>query len=381
VTEAAMDFVRMRTWTDFERWRALTAEIYAGAQNLYVPPVKQALARLFARSQKPKASIAFVGAQDAQGRLRARATLHSDAALDDKLGERVQLFGFAEFADDPAASECLLRGVRAAAAEDGRRVVLGPANLLPNEYGGVITSGFGARGFLDSAYNPPYYPEHYRRCGFAERFASATYVCDRLETAPDPEGVFAFDDARLEAEGLNICYGDKRRIHAQIEILRNLLNACFADRPYYTPIALADMYRRMDGLAYIMDERLLLYLTRHGEPIGFAICLPDISRFLIKTGGDLGFLNQLRLLAARRAYRSEAVFIVEGVTRPYRGKGYLALMTRELFRNLIAGGYREVRGTYVEKDNPAAAAQFLKMGGRVLHDLTFFELRSAADAA
>jgi len=153
-----------------------------------------------------------------------------------------------------------------------------------------------------------------------------------------------------------------------------MLNASFAQLGYYTEISAAQLRAQTDGLAYLLDESLLLYLTKAGRPIGFVLCLPDISEFVVRVRGDLGPVNQLRLLATRRRYRQEAVLVVKGVVPDEQGHGYQRLLSRELHRNLRAGGYTTLRSTFVERDNPASAAQYRRMGGRPLHGYTFYEL-------
>ncbi|MEV4551762.1 hypothetical protein [Nonomuraea wenchangensis] len=299
------------------------------------------------------------------GRVVARTTLHTDAAFDAKLGGRLQLFGLTEFAED--AAEELFDAVCEAGRANGRRTAFGPVSLLPNQAGGVITSGFAERGFIDSAWNPPYYPAAYEAYGFVRRFESDTWICP-----VPPEPVFAFDDARIAAEGLRVHRGDRRRVAEQLPILRGMLNAAFAGLGYYTEISAAQLAAQTDGLAHLLDEDLLLYLTKAGRPIAFVLCLPDISEFVMRVGGDLHLLNQLRLLATRSRYRREAVLVIKGTVPDEQGRGYMRLLSRELHAGLRRGGYHTLRSTYVERTNPGSAAQYTAMGGRPLHGYAFY---------
>jgi len=49
-------------------------------------------------------------------------------------------------------------------------------------------------------------------------------------------------------------------------------------------------------------------------------------------------------------------------------------LSGELLRNLQAGGYRVLRSTFVGHDDPASAAQYVRMGGRPLHGTAFYRL-------
>ncbi|SCL70840.1 hypothetical protein GA0070606_5530 [Micromonospora citrea] len=337
--------------------------------------------------------------RDARGAVVGRTSVHRSAAFDAKVGPR-QLFGHTEFVDDDAVFAAILDTVEARA--DGRPL-FGPVALLPNQTGGVITSGFAERGFVDSAWNPAYYPATYERHGFRRRFESDTWLVDlrggifapgstaaALPVAPAPASApvtaptpapdpadrdhgFRFDDARIAAERLVVRHGSRRHFRRQLPILRQLLNASFAQLGYYTEISAAQLAEQTDGLAYLLDEGLLLWLEKAGRPIAFVVAVPDISEFLMAVGGRLGPLNQLRLLATRARYRRDAVLIIKGTVPEEQGKGYLTLLSRQLHRNLAAGGYRTLRSTFVERENAASAAQYRRAGGRPLHGYTFYE--------
>jgi hypothetical protein len=303
-----------------------------------------------------------------------RTSVHRDAAFDAKVGPR-QLFGHTEFADDDAVFAAL---VDAVAARAGGRPLFGPVALLPNQTGGVITSGFAERGFVDSAWNPPHYPAAYERHGFTRRFEADTWIVD-VPGAP-PDGGFAVDDARMAAEGLVVRHGSRRHLRRQLPILREMLNASFAQLPYYTDISAEQLAAQTDGLAFLLDERLLLWLEKAGRPVAFVVAVPDVSEFLMAVGGRLGTVNQLRLLATRRRYRRDAVLVIKGTVPDEQGRGHLTLLSRELHRGLRAGGYRHLRSTFVERDNPASAASYRRAGGRPLHGHTFYERSAPGEA-
>jgi len=337
----------------------LTDRVYDGEPR-FVPSPRQHVRRWW-RDGVPM----YVLRDRPGGEVLARTLLHTDPGFDAKLGRRCQLFGLTEFTE--SAAEPLFDAITELARTAGDRDTLfGPVALLPNESGGVITSGYADRGFVDSAYNPAYYVTAYESYGFHRRFESDTWICPVDGTEPPAAVALPEADLRLHR-------GDTRRLDSQLELLLDMLNASFAQLGYYTELSAEDLRRQTDGLTYLLDESLLLYLTRAGRPVAFVLCIPDISEFIIRVRGDLGPLSQLRLLATRRRYRREAILIVKGVVPADQGRGYQRLLSAELHRNLRAGGYTTLRSTYVGRDNPASAAQFRAMGGRPLHGYTFYE--------
>ena len=343
---------------DLREFLAFTDRLYAGEPR-HVPTPRQQIRRWW------RDGVPLYLLRDATGTVVGRTTLHTDADFDAKLGRRCQLFGLTEFTA-PAARP--LFDAMSTHADADRDLLFGPVALLPNQSGGVITSGYAERGFVDSAWNPPRYVTAYEAYGFHRRFESDTWICPVPAPAhPTPPACAEPDGARLELHR-----GDLRRLDDQLDLLRGMLNASFAQLGYYTPISERQLRRQTDGLAYLLDESLLLYLTRDGRPVAFVLCVPDISEFLVAVRGDLHLVNQLRLLATRSRYRREAVLIIKGVLPQYQGRGYQRLLSDHLHHNLHAAGYTTLRSTYVERDNPASAAQYRRLGGRPLHGYTFY---------
>ncbi|PZS32746.1 MAG: hypothetical protein DLM59_07610 [Pseudonocardiales bacterium] len=346
---------------------AFTSQVYE-SEPRYIPVVRQQVRGWF-RGDVPGVRLFVL--RDGSGEAVARTTLHTDPKFDAKLGRPLQLFGLTEFAGEDAVSEALFEAICAAGRDNGKESAFGPVSLLPNQAGGVITAGYDDRGFIDSAWNYPYYPVAYERFGFVRRFEADTWICP--VAAGNPDHTFVFDDARMAVEDLVVHRGDKRRIGEQLPILRGMLNASFAQLGYYTEISAEQLTRQTDGLAYLMDESLLLYVTKAGRPIAFVLCLPDISEFVASVRGNLSLPNQLRLLLTRSRYRREAVLIIKGTVPDEQGHGYLRLLSRELLRNLGGNGYQAMRSTYVERSNTGSAAQYIAMGGRPLHAYTFYQ--------
>lgn len=312
--------------------------------------------------------VALVLARDASGAVVGRSTLHDDDRMDAKLGAMTQLMGLTDFTSVDVL-RALVGAAESAAHASGRTSVFGPVALLPNQLGGVITSGFEHRGFLDSPWNPSHYPLAWEALGFERAFPGATWICDDLE---DLDPATTFGAVRDGVDGIDLHRGDRRRLAAQLPVLRRMLNASFLELPYYTPISAAELAVQTDGLAYLLDESLLLYVTRHDDPVAFVLVVPDLSTFAMRTGGRLNRLDQLRLLVTRGSYRREAILLVKGTVPGARGLGLMSLLSRELLKNLQAGGYRTLRVTFIGDENAGSRAQFEAMKGRPLHGLTFY---------
>ena len=355
----------------FDEWCALTDRLYADTSG-FIPPLRQQLADFYA-GKAPyfrHGQIRFLSAVR-EGVVVARTTAHTNDKLDAKLGTKHLLFGFTEFAEDDEAFAALVAELHSRARELGAERLLGPVNLLPNQSGGVITSNYERRGFVDGPYNLAHYPATYERHGFARVFEGATVIATVDGDAP-VERIFPFDDARIAAERLEVRQANRKRIDEELVFIRSMLNASFAQLDYYTTIDEDELAYQVDGLSHLLDERIALYLFKAGKPVAFILCIPDISEFVRKVGGNLNLPNQLRLLLTRGRYRREAICVIKGTVPEEQGHGYMVLLSRELLRNLRAAGYETLRGTFIEDENVASSSQVDHMSGGRLHGVTFY---------
>ena len=362
---------------DLSRWLDFTSRLYPN--GFFIPPVRQHIFRLFLNKtpyQKSDIEVKFFIVEDERRNVVARTTLHRSRKFDARLSKKIQLFGFTEFVDDFKTFQFLFSELKKLSARNDCAELLGPANLLPNQFGGVVTGGFENRGFVDNIYNHPYYPKFYTDFGLQKTFTSQTFICRNL-TDPqlDPDRLFPFDQEKIRRENLQIHCGERTRFQReQLPVLSSMLNESFHRLKYYTPISREELLYQTDGLQFIMENRLFVYLTKNDKPVGFILCIPDLSEFVHSINGNLTAFNLLKLLLARSHDKKEAILIIKGVVPEETGKGYMNLLSRELLKNLRALGYHTLRTTWVELDNKASSAHFMKMNGEVLHDIAFYRM-------
>jgi GNAT superfamily N-acetyltransferase len=359
------------TRRELDEWIALTDRLYSGVPQ-FVPPVRQRLRALPARKDPVlrHGEIELLSVVR-DGVVVARATAHTNAKLDAKLGARQLLFGFTEFDDDDEVFAALADALTERARRIGAARLFGPVSLLPNQSGGVVTSGYEERGFVDSPWNPPYYPALYERHGFVREFEGETFVVPLEQLVAPPDELIPIDEERIAREELVVRRANPRRMKRELAIIRQLLNASFAQLGYYTEIDEDELAYQVAGLGYLLDSRIALYLLKAGEPVAFILCIPDISTFLQKVGGDLSAPNLLRLLLTRKRYRSEAICVIQGTLPAEQRHGYIRLLTRELLRNLRGAGYRTLRGTFIEHENTGSSAYADRLG-RPAHGVTLY---------
>lgn len=306
------------------------------------------------------------------GEVVARFSSHSDERIDTRLDTPTQLFGFLAYADDRSIADAIVAHLASTAATAQRKQLFGPAGLLPNQNGGVVTGDWDKPGFVDGPWNPEYLPSDLTRNGFTPQFAATTYISENLlEPTLDPAALFPFPAERVTEEQLIVRPLRRRAFRQDRERLRRLLNASFDQLGYFTPISESELRHQMEGVGFIADPKLFLFLERRGEPIAFMLALPDLSDTLRASRGRLGPGALLRAIRHARRTR-EALLVIKGTLPEVQGQGYMRLLSQHLLQNLRAGGYHTLRSTWVETSNPASAAQGAAMGGRPYQQVAFF---------
>ncbi|QMU73466.1 hypothetical protein [Streptacidiphilus sp. P02-A3a] len=354
---------------------------------LYVPVPDRCIHGWYAGNghQRRYGPVDLYLARDGAGRAVGRISLHRHSALDARVGRAVQLFGLTEFADrlpgggDPAKE--LFDLAEQAGAVSGCDLLLGPVADAPDEAPGVLTSGFDRRGFSGGGWSPPYAVAAYERHRFTRRWPGRTWICEDLDDPGrlPPEKAFHFDDRRLARERLTVHQGRGRVLRAVLPRLREILNASARDLEQRTELSAEDFAARARELGRVLDERLLLWLTRAGEPVAFVLAVPEppprSGGCGCGRGGLLGPFGPLGgLWRPGAGCRGEQAALVVAATLPQcQRQGYQTLLARELYRNLVAAGYRVLRGRRVPEGDAAAEAVFRAMGGRPLHGTTLYQ--------
>jgi hypothetical protein len=294
-----------------------------------------------------------------------RAIVHRDDRLDARLGTRALVFG-ALAAPDASVLDTVLDDIERRAEAAGATELFGPAQLLPNQSGGLITAGFEARGFPDAAWNPEWMPEALEARGMQRWYEGDTWVVDVLDG--DGPSVVELDRAGIRIDEVTR-FGLARGLRA----LLPLLNDSFAQLPYFTPFTKAELRSQFAGL-WLLHEPGLFLIARDEEeqPVAFVFAVLDATRVLQDSGGRWGARERLRIVRHRRELRSDAVLVIQGALPEAQGKGIVTLLSRRLHANLADIGCERLRSTHVGRQNPGSARQFSRFGGQPLHATAYY---------
>ncbi|WP_072313672.1 hypothetical protein [Agrococcus sp. Marseille-P2731] len=297
-----------------------------------------------------------------------RAIVHRDDRLDARLHARALVFG-ALAAPDASVLATLLDDIERRARAAGADELFGPAQLLPNQSGGVITTGFEERAFPDAPWNAEWLPEALEARGMSRWYEGDTWLVDVV----DDDGPSV---AELDAAGIRIDEVTRAGLGRGLRALLPLLNDSFALLPYFTPFTAAELRAQFAGLWLLHEPGLFLIARDEQEhPLAFVLAVLDATPLLQASGGRLGARERWQLVTSRKGLRPDAVLVIQGARPDAQGKGIVSLLSRRLHANLADIGCQRLRSTPVGRQNPGSARQFSRFGGRPLHATAYYRKR------
>jgi len=134
----------------------------------------------------------------------------------------------------------------------------------------------------------------------------------------------------------------------------------------------AEIDHMAKSLKQAVDPDMILFLEKGGDPIGFAMALPDLNLAIRHANGRLFPFGLLKILYHARKIRRIRVLVL-GVLRECRGKGLDVILYLQLFRNGLRRGYNEGEFSWILEDNHAIRRPLERIGASVYKTYRFYE--------
>src|SRR5262245_48922708 len=285
-------------------------------------------------------------------------------------GEAIGYFGFFECSDDPEAAGALFEAAARFARERGCDRLRGPFNMTAAQEIGVVTSGFDRAPSVDMTYTTPWYPRLLESAGFERCLGMSTWRNPEISTV-DPDAMMRDSHRRLLAEGMRVRPIHARRRDADMELVRELINAAFLGNWSFVPITREEWVLQVGTLLPLLDPSLVLLAEVHGVPVGATFAVPDFNAALRRLDGRM--LHPAALGLLRRPVDGMATVILFAVRKQCQGLGVSRLLNAELVRALARGGYRGLSITWIADENVSSRSQAEGMGMQPLHALAMYE--------
>jgi GNAT superfamily N-acetyltransferase len=301
----------------------------------------------------------------------ARASAVRDELHDRFHGDRVGFFGHFEAADR-AAAHAILAHAEGWLRARGATVLRGPVDLSTNYRCGLLIEGEPGPPVVMMPYNPPAYHEWLESYGLAKaKDLLALMLEERLATPERFDRLAERIRARTRAQ---IRPFDMRRFRSELEIVWALYNKAWERNWGFVPMTEAEFMRSAKELKPIAKRELLSIVEIDGQPVAFALNIPDVNVAVRACGGRLlpfGWWKFLRAL--RRTTRTRVLTL--GVHQGHRKNGLDALLLHYYRHKNPELGYPQCEASWILEDNHEMLRVLRSLGARDYRRYRIFEKR------
>jgi GNAT superfamily N-acetyltransferase len=364
----SVDLVRSRA--DLRQFVELPFALYRNDPH-WVPPLRRDELRRFDPAHNPFLEHATMALYLARrdGRLVGRIAAIHDRLHDETHSERTGWFGFFEAVDAEAAA-ALLAQAEAWARERGLDRVRGPVNPSMGESPGLLVEGFNGMPYLLMPHNPPEYERLILAAGYARVKDLLAWDVDL--TSPIPARVARLADRVRDRFGVTIRVARLADFDAELEIVKHLYRAAWEDNWGFVPPTDAEIAQLARDLRPVVDPDLVVFAIRHGEPVGCAVCVPDVNQVLKRMSGRLTPFSLLHFLR-RRSIVTRVRMLLLGVVPRARRLGLYPLLIAESWRRAVARGYTRGEVGWTLEDNDLINSGIAAVGGQPYRTYRLYE--------
>ena len=367
-----MNIYSVSTKSDLKRFVDLPYKLYKN-DPVWVPPLLDEQFSQFDKKRNPMLdhceNALFILEEN-------KKSIGRIAAFIDRLAletwkEPIGLFGYYECIADIKASAMLFETAASWLRGMGMTKMRGPWSFVSQEWG-LVVEGFSPSPVVMAPYNPPYYVDHLLSFSFEKIKDLLVYYMSVKEGYTIPERIMTLTDDVRKRYGVRIRQVDMKNYDTDVQSIIDLSNRSLINNWGYTSVTKEEAEAVAHDLKPVIQPKGVIFAEDpEGNPIGFAITLPDINRILKDLNGRLFPFGWLKLLFGIPKLRHYRLFAL-GVIPEYHGKGIDSLLYRALCESLYTPEtWMEIN--YVLEDNAPMNNAIHKLNAKPLRRYRVFE--------
>ena len=251
--------------------------------------------------------------------------------------EEVVRFGWIDFIDDIEVVRALICAVADWGKARGCTRIKGPLGFSDMDKEGLLVEGFDHLSPFTVIYNYPYYGQLLEQVGFVKDADWTQKIVDIPSEMPPQLRYATLAEKRFglrAVSGMSMKQKNKR----YGKELFHLLNTAFAELYEFIPLSEKQIESYLKVYIPILNTDFVsIIVNEEDRLVGFAICVPSLSKAIQKARGRLfpfGFIPILKAL--RKSDTLEALLI--GVLPEYQGKGASVLIFKDLLDSCLRYG-------------------------------------------
>jgi hypothetical protein len=355
----------VRTHADRNAFIQLPYRLYRGDPH-WVPPLVMERRDFLDPKKNPFFEFGHVRLFLARrgGAVVGRIAAVEDPRYNGLHGTRDGAFGLFECEDDAGAARALFDAAAAWLRPRGLQRMLGPLSFSTNYECASLVDGFDSPPAVLMAYNPRYHARLYEAAGFAK--AKDLLAFELSADAPPPEKVVRIAEKIRLREGVVVRGANMKDFQSDVRRLKEVYNAAWEKNWGFVPMTDREFDHMARELRPVVVPELVRIAEVKGEPVAFAMTLPDANVALKAAGGRLtrfGLpIGLVKLLwASRRIRRLRLVTL--GVKEGFRKRGLDAVLYLDTLRIAYELGYQGGEISWTLEDNHLVNRAIESMGG------------------
>lgn len=267
--------------------------------------------------------------------------------------ENVGFFGFFECINNQQVADALFAAAGNWLKERGMEAVRGPANPSMNHTCGLQVDAFDLPPYIMMPQNHSYYMDLFEKAGLKKEKDLLAYPLVRAKGMPERLARIA----KLVQRRNKIVFRsiNLKDFKNEVARIKEIYNDAWEHNWGFVPWDDAEFEHMAKSMKDIIWPDYCIIGEQNGEPIGFAIALPDINQVLksIPSGKLLPFGIFKLLMGVRpNSGKINRVRIVTlGVKKAYRNSGLASLVYHEFYDRAKRFGLEMGEASWVLEDN------------------------------
>ncbi|HVE85729.1 MAG TPA: N-acetyltransferase [Myxococcales bacterium] len=357
----------VRTRADREAFIQLQYQLYRD-DPLWVPPLVMERRDFLDPAKNPFFEFAHVQLFNARrgGRLVGRIAAVDDPRYNEFHGTRDGVFGLFECVDDEGVAAALFDAAARWLKPRGFTRMMGPLSFSTNYECATLVEGFETSPAVLMSYNPRHHVRLYEAAGFQK--AKDLLAFELSSSAPPPAKVVRIAEKIRAREGIVIRPVNMKEFAAEVARIKDIYNAAWEKNWGFVPMTDREFEHLARELRPVAVPELIRIAEVKGEPVAFAMTLPDANVALKAAGGRLtrfGLpVGLLKLLwASRRIKRLRLITL--GIKQGFRRRGIDAVLYLDTIRIARELGYEGGEISWTLEDNDLINRAIQSMGGQL----------------
>lgn len=336
---------------DLRRFVALPYRLHRGDPQ-WVPPLRIEVRQLLDRRKNPFFAHAeaeyFLAERPGAGIVGRIAAIHN-RAHNEFHQDRVGFYGFFECVNDQAVANALFEAAAAWLRARELDTMRGPASFSTNDECGLLVKGFDTPPTILNPHNPPHYVQLVEGAGFTKAKDLLQY---RSVTPELPERLNSAAEKVRERLQVTLRPIDMGHYYQEVETVKSLYNGAWERNWGFVPLTDAEIDSVARQFRSVIVPDLFVFAERNGQPMGFAIAVPDMNVALRTNRSGRLFPGILRVLWRWKVRKIDRLrIILLGVLKEYRGTGAAEMLYHWIWTRGTAIGYRWGEAGWVLEDN------------------------------